>query len=117
MATWELGRAYQQMTADMGGKMSNYLVSLQSRYGDPRVYAMQQEQMAAEQAVVAHQQVNTRSEALRAAYEKTRGDVRKIHTSRMQNSRATHPGYSVSTLPETGHTTVPSAPAPSVLRG
>ena len=104
------------MTADMGGKMSNYLVSLQSRYGDPRVYAMQQEQMAAEQAVVAHQQVSTRSEALRAAYEKTRESVRGIHASRMQNSRATHPGYSVAAPPATGRRTAPSAPAPSVLR-
>ena len=114
MATWELGQAYQQMSADMGGKMSNYLVSLQSRYGDPRVYAMQQEQMAAEQAAVAHRQVSTRSEALRAAYEKTREGVRGTHASRMQSSRATRPGYSVAAPP--GRTTAPSAPAPSVLR-
>ena len=113
MATWELGRAYQQMTADMGGKMSNYLVSLQSRYGDPRVYAMQQEQMAAEQAAVAHRQASTRSEALRAAYDKTREDVRRLHNSRMAPRPATRPGSSAHP-PAPGRTPPPpgSAPAP-----
>ena len=113
MATPEMGTAFERMTTDMGSKMTGYYYSLQSRYGDPRVYAMQQEQMAAEQAAVAHRQASTRSEALRAAYDKTREDVRRLHNSRMAPRPATRPGSSAHP-PAPGRTPPPpgSAPAP-----
>lgn len=84
----EMGHAYAYMSHDMGMKLGHYYESLQSRYGDPRVYAMEQERMASEQAAVAHAHATTRAEALSHAYEKTRVDVRKTHDLKMADRQA-----------------------------
>ena len=54
MSCPEFDALYKGMTTDMGQKLSGYYMSLQSRYGDPRVYAQQQEAMARDQAAVQH---------------------------------------------------------------
>ena len=83
----EIAGAFMHMSTDMGGKLSNYYHSLQARYGDPEVYAAQRQEMAEEQAAVAHAQSKTREGALQAAYEKNRGDARSTHSARL-NRRA-----------------------------
>ena len=45
MAT-EMGQYYTALTRDIGGKLSNYMTGLGARYGDPRIYEMQRQQMA-----------------------------------------------------------------------
>lgn len=45
MAT-EMGQYYTALTSDLGGKLSNYITGLEARYGDPRIYEMQRQQMA-----------------------------------------------------------------------
>jgi hypothetical protein len=87
----EMATAYGFMTQDMSGKLSNYFYSLQHRYGDPRVYAMQQQEMRMEQASVAHQYATTRADVLRTAYDKNRESAREGHDSRMRNFPATRP--------------------------
>lgn len=79
-----LGQAYQVMTRDMGGKLGLYMNSLQHRYGDPRAYEAQREEMAAQQAAVIHANVKTREEALSAAYHNNRQAIREAHDIRMQ---------------------------------
>jgi hypothetical protein len=71
------------MTNDMRGKLGLYMTSLEMRYGDPRTYAAQREEMAAEQAVVIHSEVKTREQALSHAYTKNRERIRQAHKSRM----------------------------------
>lgn len=84
MASQEIGNAYNWMNRDMIGKLETYKVSLQMRFGDPRVYAMEEQRMAAQRAAVAHANATTRSEALRTSYEKSREDVRTAHSTRMR---------------------------------
>ena len=79
-----LGGAYAAMTTDMRGKLHNYQLSLEHRYGDPAVYAAQQEEMAAQQAVVAYAEAKTREQALSSAYGKNRDRIRTEHKSRLE---------------------------------
>ena len=79
----QIGDAYTMMTQDMSYKLAGYMTSLEHRYGDPRMYEMQREEMAAEQAEVVHRQVKTTEEALSAAYQKNRQRARDNHASRM----------------------------------
>jgi hypothetical protein len=68
----QMGDAFTYMTQDMQGKLQNYMVSLEARYGDPAAYAAQRAEMAREQAAVVHADVRTREQALSAAYAKNR---------------------------------------------
>jgi hypothetical protein len=79
----QMGDAFTYMTQDMQGKLQNYMVSLEARYGDPAAYAAQRAEMAREQAAVVHADVRTREQALSAAYAKNRQTSREAHASRM----------------------------------
>lgn len=79
----EVAYAYNYMTTDMLSKMGQYKLSLEHRYGDPRVYEAQREEMAAEQAVIRHQDSRSAEEALSAAYRKNRQQSTAQHKSRM----------------------------------
>ena len=108
----EIGDAFNFMRHDMMGKLTNYRQSLEHRYGDPAVYEMQREEMAAEQAVVEHRQARTREEALRLAYEKNRAQTRQEHESRWKDTSRDRPPQYVEPDPDlpTGHTGAPPAP-------
>ena len=58
-------------------------MSLQSRYGDPRVYAQQQEQMARDQAAVAHSKSQKTAQLLEDAYERQKERNRVQHNTRI----------------------------------
>ena len=70
MACPEFGRMYDSMTTDMGQKLSGYYQSLQSRYGDPRVYAQQQDQMARDRVAVQHAKSQKTARLLEDAYQR-----------------------------------------------
>jgi len=95
MSTHEFfGGAFTQMTTDMRGKLHNYQLSLEHRYGDPRVYAAQREEMAAEQAVVEYTRVKSREAALSHAYGENRDRIRAAHKARLARfTRDKLPGY------------------------
>ena len=78
-----MGMAFNYMTADMRGKLGGYMTSLEQRYGDPRVYAAQREQMAAEQAEVVYSEAKTHEQALSAAYHKNVRKLQDDHRSRL----------------------------------
>ena len=92
MAT-EMGQYYTAMTRDMDGKLSNYMNGLEARYGDPRVYEMQRQQMAQQEARVIHKKSAKTAELLRSAYDARTAKNRATHVSRLQ-SRATLPSAS-----------------------
>ena len=81
--SYTIGQAFGSMTSDMRNKLSNYQLSLEHRYGDPRTYALEREQMAAEQAMVSHSESRSVEQVLSAAYDKKRSDIRGGHASRM----------------------------------
>ena len=78
-----IGEAFQTMSNDMRYKLMGYQESLQMRYGDPRVYAMQEEAMAADRAAVMHAHVKNREEALAHTYRSNRAQIREAHTARI----------------------------------
>ncbi len=82
--SWAIGQAYDIMTSDMRGKLHGYQQSLEHRYGDPRVYAMQREQMAADQAEIIYSEAKTREQALASAYQKNRQQTQVDHRSRLE---------------------------------
>ena len=90
----EMGRYYTAMTQDMGGKLSGYYLSLQQRYGDPRVYAQQQQAMRAQEARVVHQQKTQAASTALQHQQTQREQARKAHSERMSKRKApsTHPG-------------------------
>lgn len=83
MACHEMGQYYDAMTSDMGSKLSGYYLSLQGRFGDPRVYAAQKEQMAAQEASVAHRSSQRTAELLKDAYASRQAKNREEHHDRM----------------------------------
>ena len=80
----EIGSAYNYMTQDMRGKLSNYMTSLEHRYGDPRVYAQQREMMEADRAAILYSQAKTQEEALSNAYRHQRHKIQQDHKTRME---------------------------------
>lgn len=74
--------AYSYMTNDMRNKLGAYYESLQFRYGDPRMYALQEQQMAADAAAVQHHRVESVSDALQQAYNHKRNAIRSAHDAR-----------------------------------
>ena len=78
-----MGDAYNYMSTDMRTKLANYMTTLEHRYGDPRVYQMQQDEMAADRAALLHSQVKTREDALHVSYGKDREGLRAAHKARM----------------------------------
>ena len=83
MTSPEMGEMFKSMTHDMGSKLSGYYYSLQERYGDPRVYAAQQQEMRQREAAAVHSQAKHTSELLREAYGKQTQKHREEHAKRM----------------------------------
>ena len=79
----ELGYAFQNMTTDMQMKLGGYMHSLEMRYGDPRVYAQQEEERLQRQAQIEFAQSKTHETALRSAYHDQREATRKAHKERL----------------------------------
>ena len=87
MTCREIGQAYNYMTNDMGSKLSGYYVSLQQRFGDPRVYASQKEEMQEQENRVMHRQSTRAADLLKDAYEARKQKNREQHSTRMSKHR------------------------------
>ena len=87
MSCPEMGQAYSAMTSDMGQKLSGYYQSLQMRFGDPRVYAMQRQEMQRQQAAVVHSKAQKTSDLLKEAYDKKVLKHRETHRERLSKPR------------------------------
>jgi hypothetical protein len=87
MSCPEMGQAYSAMTSDMGQKLSGYYQSLQMRFGDPRVYAMQRQEMQRQEAAVVHSKAQKTSDLLKEAYDKKVQKHRETHRERLSKPR------------------------------
>ena len=83
MSCPEMGVNYNMMTNDLGGKLNQWMTGLQTRYGDPRVYQMQQQEMQQQDARVEHQKATKTAELLKNAYTARAEKNRETHTTRM----------------------------------
>ena len=83
MASHEIAQYYSAMTRDMGQKLSGYAVSLQTRYGDPRIYAQQQAEMERDKAAVMHARSKKTESLLQDAYDRQAARNRELHTERI----------------------------------
>ena len=75
--------AFNAMSSDLHNKLGGYYMSLQSSYGDPRVYQMQQEQMQKDMASVAYQRSKNTERLLADAYARQTERVRETHAERL----------------------------------
>ena len=89
-----IGNAMNYMTYDMKDKLGNYMLSLESRYGDPRVYQMEREQMIADETAVLHNEARSKEALLASTYNGQREAVRRAHASRTREYQETRPGSS-----------------------
>jgi hypothetical protein len=83
MSCPEIGHVFTAMSQDMRMKLGGYAVSLQARYGDPRVYAQQQEQMARDRAAVEHAKSKKTAKLLEDAYARQTERNRATHHERL----------------------------------
>lgn len=116
MSCPQMGDVYTAMTNNMRMKMGGYVMSLQSRYGDPRVYAQQEEQMRRDQAAVAYNKSKKTAALLEDAYKRQTERNRSLHSDRLK----TRHGRRSASRPESGARSQPQTsqqelaePAPS----
>ena len=92
----EMGFAFSNISGDLGSKLQSYSFGLQQRYGDPRVYAMQRDQMRKDEASVQYGKDKGVEELLKSARQTERN--RETHSSRITQtsptSSVTQPGCS-----------------------
>ena len=84
------------MSMDMKSKLGGYYTSLQTRYGDPRVYQAQEEQMRRDQASIAHAKSRNTSQLLEDVYVRQQQRNRAVHNTRI----STQTGRKSSSRPE-----------------
>lgn len=85
MACNEIDVMRRQVCANLHGKVEAWKWELQARYGDPRVYAMQQQMMNRQEAAVAHDM--DRRNTVNETYEQNRTKQRTAHSKRIKNAR------------------------------
>ena len=119
MACREFGEYYTAMTSDMGSKLSGYFVGLQSRFGDPRVYAAQRQQMAAQEAAAVHGDKKRAEQILEHAYSRQAERNRATHDARMSKRRENQTGASRpgSERPPPPTRSAPPRPKPASVDG
>ena len=83
MACQEIDLMRRQVCDSLRGNVTSWQWNLQSRYGDPRVYAMQQQQMAQQEAAFAHDMSRRSSAQFQDTYETRSHQIRSNHSKRI----------------------------------
>lgn len=87
MACDEIDLMRRQVCASMRSTVNTWHEDLQSQWGDPRVYAAQQQQLAAREASLAHDLSRRNTKLLDDAYESLRTKQKREHESRLHRGR------------------------------
>ena len=87
MACQDIDLMRRQVCGRLRGTVNTWHSDLQSRYGDPRVYALQQQQMNRVDAALAHDLSRRNSTLLNTAYEEQRTRNRTAHEKRITTAR------------------------------
>ena len=91
----------QQLSGKMRDQLIGYHTDLQSRYGDPRVQAMQQQQEEQRQAEVEYDRARRVQNNLRDAYDKQAKKNREEHATRRERRGQRKPPGSARAQPRT----------------
>ena len=81
----------QAMTGDMRGKLHSYMGSLEHRYGDPQIYALEREAASMEHAERQFLASKGMEQTQASSYAGKRQTAREQHTARLQTK--TRPKY------------------------
>lgn len=87
MAQQYMDYTYRNMAAGINGTLGNFYMSMQTKYGDPRVYQAQQEQMRLDEAAVKYARHKKTERLLEDAYKRQQQRNAHVH-----NTRLTHRG-------------------------
>ena len=94
MSCPEINELYCAMRQDTSTEMTRYINRLQARYGDPRVYQLQEQEMRREEAATLYDQGRRRETRLEDAYHAQVEENRQKHAARVKSltaSQNTHP--------------------------
>lgn len=83
MSCPEIVSLYNAIRTDTNVKMEDYIHKLQSRYGDPRAYHAQQQEMRREEAAMLHDQGRRKETLLEDAYQAQVKKNRQEHQNRL----------------------------------
>lgn len=87
MAVPEMDLIRRQVCNQLRGTVHTWHMDLQTRYGDPRVYALQQQQMNRVDATLAHDLSRRNSALLKDAYAEQKTRNRNQHQKRISATR------------------------------
>jgi hypothetical protein len=88
MACREIVQMREQVMDRMRGNVDTWQYNLQARWGDPRVYAAEQQAMQRQEAAVAYNMSRRNTQLLDDAYTKQRAKQAETHNKRLTKSRA-----------------------------
>ena len=91
MASTQIAQGVRFMSSDMRNKLGSYMTSLEMRYGDPRVYALQQAEMNRVDANLAHDLSRRQSDWQQGQYYRQREEQRTAHRKRIRRIRTRGP--------------------------
>ena len=107
MACNEIVQMRREVCASLGSRVGQWQHDLQTRYGDPRVYAMQQAAMHQQEAALAHDLSRRDSAARGKSYEERTVSFKDAHDARIKTTLSKRRGRKGSSKPPE------SAPDPS----
>lgn len=88
MACREIATMREQVMESFRGSVDTWQYNLQARWGDPRVYAAEQQAMQRREAALAYDLSRRNSKLLDDAYTKQRDKQADTHNKRIAKSRA-----------------------------
>lgn len=88
MACQEISEMRAQVCNSLKNNVNMWQYNLQARWGDPRVYEAQREEMLREEARVVYDHSRRNTDLLAEAYAKQREKNRSTHTERLSKVRA-----------------------------
>jgi hypothetical protein len=83
MASPEIAQLTDALRLHARDRFSNYIVDIQSKWGDPAVYQMQVNEMAAREAHAMHSDSRAKNKLLEDAYATQTRKNRETHNKRM----------------------------------
>ena len=119
MACDKIAEYRELLSNNISDKLNAYSYQLQTRYGDPRVYAAQVEQMRRQNEHVAHWQDRQNAKLLHDAYARQQARHEMQHSERMLKRRgaSSRPRSAKAPAQTKGRTQPPPEPRPPAAAG
>ena len=114
MACQEIGQMREQVCASLRGSVDRWEHNLQARYGDPRVYAMQQAAMAQQEAAFTHDMTRRKNVTFeKGTYQDRTAAAKEAHPTRIKGQLSKNRGRKGSGKPPASAEAPPQTPPPA----